>query len=41
LSWIAWRVTEKTPEITAWLAMTVEAVARNTMGNCPHAGTIK
>jgi hypothetical protein len=28
-SWIAWWVTEKAPEITAWLAMIVAAVAKN------------
>ena len=33
-----WRVTEKAPEISAWLAMTVASVARMTMGNCAQEG---
>lgn len=31
-SWMAWRVSEKTPEMMAWEAMMVAAVAKATMG---------
>ena len=37
-SWIAWRVSEKAPVITAWLAIMVAAVARTTIGTRAHAG---
>ena len=36
-SWIAWRVSEKAPVITAWQAMTVAIVARITSGSSAHA----
>ena len=38
-SWIAWRVSENAPVITAWLAMIVAAVASSTNGMMPHSGT--
>ena len=34
----AWRDSEKAPEMTAWLAMTVATVARITTGSRPHSG---
>ncbi len=37
-SWTAWWVTEKAPEITAWLAMIVATVARNTSGSRAQSG---
>ena len=37
-SWIACWVTEKAPEITAWLAMIVAAVASSTSGNRSISG---
>ena len=37
-SWIACWVTEKAPEITAWLAMTVAIVARMTSGSRNMSG---
>jgi hypothetical protein len=37
-SWIAWRVKEKAPVITAWLAMTVATVARITIGISAQLG---
>jgi hypothetical protein len=37
-SWIACWVTEKAPEITAWLAMIVASVARMTSGSRNHSG---
>ena len=37
-SWIAWRVSEKAPVITAWLAMMVASVARITMGTSAQSG---
>jgi hypothetical protein len=40
-SWIACRAREKAPVITAWLAMTVAAVARMTTGSSAHSGNIK
>ena len=40
-SWIAWRVTEKAPEITAWLAMIVASVAMPTSGSRAHSGAIR
>src|ERR1700744_2546119 len=38
-SWTAWRATENAPVITAWDAITVAAVARNTSGQRPQVGT--
>ena len=40
-SWIAWRISEKAPVITAWLAMTVAAVDRITKGISAQSGTIR
>ncbi len=40
-SWIAWRDSEKEPEITACEAMTVAAVDSSTSGNSPHPGTMR
>jgi hypothetical protein len=40
LSDTAWRVSEKAPVITAWLAITVAMVARITMGSCDQPGSI-
>ena len=37
-SWIAWRVSENAPVITAWLAMMVASVARITIGISAHSG---
>ena len=37
-SWIACWVREKAPEITAWLAITVAAVARSTSGSWNQSG---
>ena len=37
-SWIAWWVTEKAPEITAWLAMIAAIVARITSGSWSASG---
>jgi hypothetical protein len=39
-SWIAWRVTEKAPEMTAWLAMIVATVARPTSAGRRIGGAI-
>ena len=39
--WIACWVSEKTPEITAWEAITVAIVARATIGICAQLGTIR
>ncbi len=38
---MAWAVTEKAPEITAWLAMTVARPARITRGTRAQAGAIR
>ena len=38
-SWIAWRVSEKEPEITACEAITVAAVDSSTSGISPQPGT--
>ena len=35
---MAWLVSEKAPVMTAWLAMTVAAVASPTMGSSAHSG---
>ena len=35
---MAWRAIENEPEITAWLAITVAAVARITIGTRSHSG---
>ena len=40
-SWIACWVTEKAPEITAWLAMIVASVARMTSGRRSASGARK
>ena len=40
-SWMAWRATEKAPEITACEAMTVASVARMTSGRRPQSGAIR
>ena len=40
-SWIACWVTEKAPEITAWLAMIVAQVARMTSGRRSTSGARK
>ena len=40
-SWIACWVTEKAPEITAWLAMIVASVARMTSGRRSISGARK
>ena len=37
-SWIAWRVSEKAPVITAWLAMIVATVAMMTSGRMKPSG---
>ena len=37
-SWIACRVREKAPVITAWLAMMVASVARITSGSSAQSG---
>ncbi|KAF1067925.1 MAG: hypothetical protein GAK45_01531 [Pseudomonas citronellolis] len=37
-SWMAWRVSEKAPEITAWEAITVARVDSATIGNSAHDG---
>ena len=34
----AWRDSENAPEMTAWLAMTVAAVARKTIGSWAQLG---
>jgi hypothetical protein len=39
-SWIACCVSEKAPEITAWLAMIVARIARMTTGTCHASGII-
>ena len=39
-SWMAWRVSEKAPVMTAWLAMMVANVARTTSGSRAHEGAI-
>ena len=39
-SWIAWWVTEKDPEITAWLAMKVAIVANITSGKRSTSGAM-
>ena len=38
-SWIAWRTSENVPVMTAWLAITVAAVASTTIGSSSGAGT--
>jgi hypothetical protein len=40
-SWIAWRVIEYVPEITACDAITVAAVASATIGNSAQSGNIR
>src|SRR4051812_49917710 len=37
----AWRVTENAPEMTAWEAITVATVARNTIGSRAQWGSSK
>ena len=39
-SWIAWWVIENAPEMTAWLAMKVAAVARMTSGRRSTSGAM-
>ncbi|MOA28332.1 hypothetical protein D3C78_1492650 [compost metagenome] len=39
--WIACRVREKAPVMTAWLAMIVAKVARMTTGSSAHFGNIR
>ena len=36
---MAWRVSEKAPVMTAWLAMIVAMVARTIIGRSAHSGT--
>jgi hypothetical protein len=36
---MAWRVSEKAPVITAWLAVMVAIVAMPTSGRAAHSGT--
>ncbi len=40
-SWIACRISEKAPVITAWLAITVATVERTTKGIKAQFGTIR
>ena len=37
-SWMAWRVSENAPVMTAWLAMIVAMVAMITIGIRAHSG---
>ena len=38
---MAWRISEKAPVMTAWLAMTVASVDRITKGISAQLGTIR